>query len=321
MAILKNLRLLLTLSTALLVLAGTVDGRELPVIERPLLWMIRSSPPSWLFGTIHLPDERLNTLPAVVENAFEQSTAFYAEIPLGSAMQLKTTRGMLRNDQRLLTQVLPPQTLARLQLRLRSIDPNLSVGEFIGMKTWAVMMSLLMLDHKARHPLGVPLDLRLYELAQQAGKHTGGLESVQQQLAYFDQFSEQEQIGMLDNKLRQMDAAELRQTPLSEIMMQWYLRGEISSFAEMLEHYPISADRAVQQRAEKRLISDRNKRMAVSIVEILRLHPGQSHFFAIGAAHLGGDKSVQHYLKQLGLATRRIGAPASATAERFPQHR
>jgi uncharacterized protein YbaP (TraB family) len=315
MAILKNLRLLLTAGSALLVLAGTVDARELPAIERPLLWMIRSSPPSWLFGTIHLPDERLDTLPAVVEKAFEESTAFYAEVPLSSAMQLKTTRGMLRNDQRLLTQVLPPQTLARLQLRLRSFDPSVGVGRFIGMKTWAVMLSLVMLEHKARHPQGVPLDLRLYELAQLAGKHTGGLESVEQQLAYFDEFSELEQVGMLDNKLRQMDAAEKQQTTLSEIMMQWYLRGDISSFAEMLENYPVSADRTVQQRAEKRLINDRNKRMAMSIIEILRLHPGQSHFFAVGAAHLGGDKSVQHYLKQLGLATRRAGASTSATVE------
>lgn len=321
MAIPKKLRLLLTISAALLVLAATVHARELPTIEKPLLWMIRSTPPSWLFGTIHLPDERLNKLPTVVEKAFEQSTAFYAEIPLSSAMQLKTTRGMLRNDQRLLTQVLPPRTLARLQLRLRNIDPSLSVGEFIGMKTWVVVMSLVMLEHKARHPLGVPLDLRLYELAQLAGKHTGGLESVEQQLAYFDQFSEQEQIGMLDNKLRQMDAAEMQQTSLSEIMMQWYLRGEISSFAEILEGYPISADRTVQQRAEKSLITDRNKRMAMSIVEILRLHPGQSHFFAVGAAHLGGDKSIQHYLKQLGLATRRVAAPTSVTAERLLDHR
>ena len=76
MANLKNLRPLLTIAIALLVLAGTVNARELPAIERPLLWMIRSSPPSWLFGTIHLPDERLNTLPAVVEKAFEQSAAF-----------------------------------------------------------------------------------------------------------------------------------------------------------------------------------------------------------------------------------------------------
>ena len=35
-------------------------------VERPLLWRIELAPPSYLFGTIHLPDERVTKLPPVV---------------------------------------------------------------------------------------------------------------------------------------------------------------------------------------------------------------------------------------------------------------
>ncbi len=296
------------MSVMLLPVTGSVFATDASAVQNPLLWKINSSPPSWLFGVIHLPDERVATLPGVVQKAFEQSNAFYAEIPMDSRMQLRTTLGMLRDDQKTLTDVLPRKTFSRLQQRLKKIEPRLSAGaSFIGMKTWGVMMSLVALENQSKHPHSKSLDLTLYQLAQQTGKRVGGLESVEQQLGYLDQFSEQEQIEMLENKLLQMEKAEKEHTTVSEIMIQWYLTGDVENIHHMIE-FPMPQNNALQQRAIKSLITDRNKTMAKSITEILRLHPGESHFFAVGAAHLGGSNSVQYHLQKLGLSTQRYPA-------------
>ena len=298
------LRFILAMSVALLPVSGSVNARDVSTEQHPLLWKIDTSPPSWLFGTIHLPDKRVTTPPAVVQRAFDQSTAFYAEIPMSSRMQMRVTRGMLRNDQKTLHDVLPRKTVLWLQRRLKKINPNLSLSTFIGMKTWVVMMSLVLLESQSKHQKGKSLDLQLYQLAQLAGKRAWGLESVEQQLDYLDQFSEQEQIDMLENKLQQMDEAEKEHTTVSEIMIQWYLMGDVENIHHVIE-FPMPQNTALQRRAVKTLVTDRNKTLANSIARILRLHPGESHFFALGAAHLGSSNSVQSYLQELGLSTQR----------------
>ena len=298
-------RFIFAMSVTIMPVSGNVFARDASAVQNLPLWKINSSPPSWLFGVIHLPDERVAALPDTVQKAFEQSNAFYAEIPMDSRMQLKLTLGMLRADQKTLTDVLPRNTFLRLQQRLKKIDPKLSAGaSFIGMKTWNIMMSLVVLENQSKHPQSKSLDLSLYQLAQQAGKRVGGIESVEQYLGYLDQFSEQEQIEMLENKLRQMEMAEKEHTSVSEIMIQWYLTGNVNNIHHMIE-FPILHNIALQHRAIKSLVTDRNKVMANSIAEILRLHPGESHFFAVGAAHLRGSFSVQHHLQKLGLSIQR----------------
>ena len=311
---LNYLRSIVAMSVTLLLVSGSVYARDIPAVQNPLLWRINTSPPSCLFGTLHLPDERVTTLPAAVRNSFDQSKAFYAEVPMDSRMQLRVTLGMLRNDQKMLTDVLPRKTFTRLQQRLKKIEPKLSAGLFIGMKTWVVMMSLVLLENQSKHPQNKPLDLTLYLLAKQDGKRVGGVESVEQQLGYLDQFSEQEQLDMLENTLQQMDKAEKEHTTISEIMIQWYLKGDVENTPRMIEKFPMSQDPALQQRAVKSLITGRNKTMANSIAEILRLHPGESHFFALGAAHLGGGSSVQSHLQELGLETERYPSVSNTAA-------
>ena len=303
---LKYLRSIVIMTVTLFLVSGAIFARDLPEEQNPFLWKINTSPPSWLFGTIHLPDERVTALPAAVRHSFDQSKAFYAEVPMDSRMQLRTTLGMLRNDQKMLSDVVPRKTFIKLQQRLKKIDPELSAGAFIGMKTWVAMMSLVLLESQSKNPGIKPLDLKLYQLAQQAGKRVGGLESTQQQLAYLDEFSEPEQIEMLETTLHIMDKMEQKQTSISEIMVQWYLQGDIDSISELIEKFPMSEDPVLQQRAMKRLITDRNRSMANSIAEILRLHPGESHFFAVGVAHLDGSDSVQSHLQKRGLSTQRV---------------
>src|SRR5262249_18890414 len=76
----------------LAVLAGTISlgAQVAPAVrptDKPFLWRIDGTPPSYLFGTVHVPDARVLELPDVVRRAFDASDVFNAEIPLDDATQ------------------------------------------------------------------------------------------------------------------------------------------------------------------------------------------------------------------------------------------
>ena len=58
-------------------------------VERPLLWRIELATPSYLFGTIHLPDDRVTELPPVVDQVIERCDALYTELPMDLALLMK----------------------------------------------------------------------------------------------------------------------------------------------------------------------------------------------------------------------------------------
>ena len=51
------------------------------------------------------------------------------------------------------------------------------------------------------------------------------------------------------------------------------------------------------------MLYDRNKRIAKTIADALKESPDTSFFFAAGTAHYVGDKSVQAYLKEMGIGS------------------
>src|SRR5215831_20037464 len=55
--------------------------------EKPFLWRIDGAVPSYLYGTVHVPDPRVLELPEVVRRALNASDVFNGEIPLDANTQ------------------------------------------------------------------------------------------------------------------------------------------------------------------------------------------------------------------------------------------
>ena len=53
--------------------------------EKPFLWKIEGEKPSFLYGTMHVPDERITTLPPVVTEAIDSVDALYCELDMANA--------------------------------------------------------------------------------------------------------------------------------------------------------------------------------------------------------------------------------------------
>src|SRR5687767_1251819 len=57
-------------------------------VKTPFLWRIEGPVPSYLYGTIHVPDAQVTVLPPAVEKAFASSAAVFTEIPMDGALQI-----------------------------------------------------------------------------------------------------------------------------------------------------------------------------------------------------------------------------------------
>ena len=63
----------------LLLFVPAAESRDLDRVIKPALIELDTEPPSWLFGTIHLPDPRVTRLHPDAARAFEQADAVYTE--------------------------------------------------------------------------------------------------------------------------------------------------------------------------------------------------------------------------------------------------
>src|SRR5215831_20912689 len=60
---------------------------QIRATEKPFLWRIDGAVPSYLYGTVHVPDPRVLELPEVVRRALNASDVFNGEILLDANTQ------------------------------------------------------------------------------------------------------------------------------------------------------------------------------------------------------------------------------------------
>jgi len=287
-----------------LLIAPASQALELDRVIKPVLIELDTQPPSWLFGTIHLPDPRVTRLHPEAAQAFDRADAVFTEVPMDSKSTMQMGLKSLRSDGRTLLDVLPDSTWKRLDEQLRRIHPMLGAKLLLPMKTWAVYGGMLLFESQMQYPGARPLDWQLYNKAVESGKSVGGLEQIEEQIRIFEHFSESEQQQMLLALLDEMERFERRNENITEFMIQWYLSGDFGRFEELLKTMPMAADENLREELEQRLVYDRNARFAKRIADKIHENPGKSLFFAVGAGHLGGERSIQAWLEQEGIGTR-----------------
>lgn len=280
------------------------ESRGAGEVRTPALVWLDTCPPSWLFGTIHLPDPRVTSLHPAVADAFRQADAVFTEVPMDARSTMQMSQHGIRKDGKTLHDALPESTWKRLDARLRRIRPGLTAATLLPMKTWAVYAGMPALESSMKYPSAKPLDWQLYIEARDAGKRVGGLETLEEQLQLFDGFTEQQHQQILVSLLDAMDDFDARGVSVTEYMIQWYLSGDFDRMQQLLEEIPMAHDDRLRERLEHTLIYERNCRFAQRIARKIRENPGTSFFFAVGMGHLAGSRSIQSCLKEEGIGVK-----------------
>ena len=148
------------------------------------------------------------------------------------------------------------------------------------------------------------MDAQLYQRASTVGKGTGGLETFQEQMQYFENLSQQEELKMLSDTVEFMENANTEGTSIAEDFIRYYKQGDIDAFGQLFVKY-VKEDEFSKDFMQK-ILHDRNVLMADRIAKKIKNNPSKSYFFAVGAGHYWGDTGIQHLLEEKGLDVVRV---------------
>lgn len=308
------------LLAAPLVSPGGASSQEVATVKAPergapFLWTIEGAEGrGYLFGTIHLPDQRVLALPKVVEAAFGESGAYYSEIESSPAVQKEAQEAAMLKGGASLPALIGPAVWDRVKARLTSKNASAQITEAMQvMEPWAVSSMLPALDYLEAQMKGqLPLDHVLYVRAQAGDKTVGGLESVQEQVGIFARLSQVQQVLMLTETLDMLDRYDADGKDAMEETVKAWLSGKETALLELMED-SFGHDEALRRRLEKELLWDRNRVLADRISGRLEASRGKVAFFAVGALHMPDAPKVPDGLK--------VNEPANEAAQKTTEQR
>lgn len=267
--------------------AGATTPPAAPA-SSPFLWRIEGKGTSaYLYGTIHLPDERVLAMPGTVEQAFAEADAFFAEIEATAASERAVQEAAQLEAGVDPATYMTDATWARIEERLTRKGVPAAVRPYVRqMEPWAIGALLPTLDYFEEQAAGkAPLDKALYLRARTEGKEVGGLETVAEQLAVFGGFTREEHGRMLVDALDQLDDYEKKgRNPVEEMIGAWR-SGDEKRLMELLDD-GFGKDPVLRDRMESRLLWQRNQLIAERIAARMAKDPSRTVFFAVGALHL-----------------------------------
>ena len=140
--------------TCLIISLVAPISAQIRATEKPFLWRIEGPVPSYLYGTVHVPDARVLELPEVVSRALNASDVFNAEIPLDSATQLSMMSKIMLPPGQDLRSVIGEDVFARVvRVVGKVLGPSAPPGAadllamtLAPMKPWAVMSQVELLE-------------------------------------------------------------------------------------------------------------------------------------------------------------------------------
>lgn len=296
----------------LLVVSACTPRQPYPLPERPLIpfgegriWQIdrEGLPSSYVFGTMHVDDKKIMTLPVEVETAFAASeiAAFeLARYPQSSISPFDEEDYQLTGDETL-EDLIGSRSfgILRWHMKQRQLRPKNNIKpwvfwEYIGGSSWGFV------DYGRLEPSGndMILDDWLASRARHSGKDVVALETVQEQFDIYDKMPLDQQADMLKVALDRYADAD----PWVP-KVQLYLDGDLAMFDALWQEYLALLEPATAETLDDRLITDRNRVMVERMRPLFRK---ASTFVAVGAAHMAGDEGILQLLENQGYRVTRL---------------
>lgn len=269
-----------------------------------LLWKIETdaSADSYLYGTMHVADERVTRLSPAAEAAFANAGTVVIETDeivdpaKAQAAFLMRPELTMFTDGTTLESLMSDDEYALVREKLR--ERGLPIAAVSRMKPWMIagLVSLpaCELERKAQ---GEPfLDKLLAERALATGKELKGLETVAEQLEAMASLPLQFHVrGLIETLSLGPLLADVMAT-----MTDLYVAGETGMILPMIRAAtPESADGSATDYAdfEERIIIERNRLMAKRAGPILE---EGGAFIAVGALHLPGEEGLIELFREAG---------------------
>ncbi len=257
----------------------------------------------YLFGTIHVGAPDFYPLEPRISAALEQASVLALEIdPQGDPRRMASAvqrHGVYQKGGPASAE-LSPDYRARLERLLHQYQ--IEEETVAQMKPWLLASLLTVSEFAAQgYDTGLAVDAWLAGKAHARGQTIVELESVESQMALFDQMSKAEQLRFLEESIAGIEDHE-QADQAREIAQAW--RGADVAGLEALARKAAQDQTFSGRFVQKVLLDGRNPTLALNIAKLLARE--NNSVAAIGVLHLVGVNSVPELLRKRGLAVERI---------------
>jgi uncharacterized protein YbaP (TraB family) len=248
-----------------------------------LLWKISGnglSKPSYLYGTMHLTDERLFVLSDSLYAAIEQCDGFALEVdPQEMSTYLVDDIGQKISEKILVKEYLEEEKYkkysALLSKKLGKPADEITTEDIFREKNKWVKESY------KKGSMRTFLDAYLCDIARKQGKWIGGLEKMADQKNLVNTLIDESDIVEITQNTEDADNQDALET-----FIQVYLSQDLDKIEQFMQ---------LNQNHLDDLLLKRNRKM---VLEIMRLSNTRSMVYAVGAAHLPGIDGLIDLLRK-----------------------
>jgi len=263
-------------------------------MENALLWELKAtgqSKPSYLFGTIHLICPADFSLSDSLKSAFAKTQQVALEIDMDdpgmmSAMMKSMNMSGGNELKKLVTE---PEYTKLSQFYKDSI--GIGIAMFEKAKPFVLMGPLF---NKVLSCQPQSYEMSLVELAGKQKSEVIGIETIDEQMAIFDTIPYKDQVKMI---LTMIDSLPQARREFKE-MVELYKAQKINDLYQMTMKSEFGMDRS-----EELVLFSRNQKWISRFKKMMEEKPT---FFAVGAAHLGGERGVIALLRKEGYLVRAV---------------
>lgn len=254
----------------------------------------------YLFGTVHILQPTIEWSHNTFETAWAESDVVYFEADVldpdaqAALGPLILKHGFDQSGKSLASYFTPAE---RETIDAAVAKYGITLGNLGSMRPWFASLNLAQAALGALG--GTPeagVEMILGGRAKAEGKSLRFFETLEEQILFFANMSDEEQARMMLASLEQLD------DPagfFADLIGAWY-RGDADGVAAILNE---AED--VSEEFSEVLLYRRNAVWAVTLDQLIREETG-TFFVAVGAAHLAGDRSVQDYLAEKGHVAERL---------------
>lgn len=267
--------------------------------SKGFLWQVEDANSTvYLLGSIHVADESMYPLRSEIEEAFAASDYLGVELDIAMEDQeafdeLSKELGMYQDGTTLKDHV-PADTYAALGELLAELE--LPADAFDEFKPWMVATTIDFLQvTEAGYDGDLGIDMHFLEQAKASNLPILELESAELQLNMFNDFSDELQVGLLNNSIAAYHAGpdENAQYMIDHMIQMWIdgdqeLLGELTTGFDFSEEY------------NKAMLTDRNIGMVDKIKGYLDDEENKTYFVVVGAAHMVGPDGIVPLLRAQG---------------------
>jgi uncharacterized protein len=265
------------------------EVREFPMEESSLLWKITGpdmESESYLFGTMHLIEKEYFLFPKKLQKLVSKTDQLVMEIA-GLPNQMDAMKYVMLDEGSFFDFFNEAQTdtiLRWAKAEFKMEEPAFRAA-FSKMKPFVIVQMATQVQFMGKTE---SYEMTFDEMAKEHEIPMKGLETIEQQMSFFDELTDEQQVEMVMAGIR--DAEESIETMRE--MQQTYVSQNVDALYQM-----INEDDGVISEEQAKFLDNRNANWIPQIKELIK---STNSFIAVGAGHLGGPNGVIRLLEKEG---------------------